>query len=276
MALGMILPAPALSRPVPSGLRPHVRYPVPKRKEQKKPMTVCIAAICQQQHGEPRIVLCADTRLDYYAGTNEGNLKIGKLAHGWVAMLSGMDWTAAKEIHGLVKKQITRRAPKSKIGLHDLLARAAKSYLSGPFNAKVQIDILVCGFIGLEPLIAKLSVGDFPEPSITFSATYQSVGSGSTIAEVFLNIRNCKPNESLGRTLYCVYEAKKYSEKNSGVGPDTVLLVLFPPTSAAGAHQDAAVSVSPLAMSQLESTFSSVGLKPTPLFPDAGTSANLF
>jgi len=46
---------------------------IPKPVQTKKPerklrfgaaVTVCIAAACQDQ-GEPRIVLCSDTRLDY-------------------------------------------------------------------------------------------------------------------------------------------------------------------------------------------------------------------
>src|ERR1700733_12858868 len=76
-----------------------VRYPVPQSDGKRKPVTVCIAAICQEI-SDPKIVLCADTKLDgSYAGSSDGNQKIGKLAFGWVDMMAG-DWVRGKELHG--------------------------------------------------------------------------------------------------------------------------------------------------------------------------------
>ncbi len=54
--------------PKPQPLK-HVRYPW---KPKEKPMTICIAAACED-NGKPLIVLCADTKTSFYDGlTNTG------------------------------------------------------------------------------------------------------------------------------------------------------------------------------------------------------------
>ena len=85
-------PGRHLSPPRPQPLK-HKRYPCGSPKEKR--MTVCIAAMCQKD-GEPRIVVCADTRLDQgYLGTNDHNVKIQPLGHGWFTLLAADDWPAA-------------------------------------------------------------------------------------------------------------------------------------------------------------------------------------
>jgi hypothetical protein len=212
----------------------HLRYPVPRPIRKPKPVTVCIAAACQE-NGEPRIVVCADTRLDSsYVGSTDGNLKIGKLAYGWLGLLSGADFMGARDIHDRIKTSLLAKGPPAdREKLYDLLKRAGKSYLKSSLNSKLQIDLIIAGFIGGKQCIATLSVSDSADPTVFLAPAYKAVGSGGSIAEMFLNIRDCNPEDPLARVRYVVYEAKKYSEKASGVGPETKLTVIAPPPAGA-------------------------------------------
>jgi hypothetical protein len=241
-----------VTRPIP--FRTPLRYAVPRPNGKPKPVTVCIAAACKTMTGEPRIVLCADTRLEYqYTGSNDGNPKIGRLAYGWFAMLSGNDWMAAKDIHGRIKSELRTKGPPADMPkFHRMLTRIAKAYVKSPLNAKALIDVIVAGFIGREAIIATLSVSVSDEITVLFAPSYKAVGSGASIAETFLNIRDCKPQDELERTAYVVYEAKKYSEKASGVGPETRMKVLAPLPPGALAGQFMFIDIPDAGYAQLE------------------------
>jgi hypothetical protein len=208
-------------------------------------LTVCIAAICQQL-GEPRIVLCADTKLDAgWAGSSDGNLKIGRLAYGWVGMLSG-DWSTAKELHSFLEAEFLASAPFDRTSVFEKVSGAGATFIASPFYRKDKsAEITVCGFIGQTPTIVVLGIGKTKRPHIDFRHTYATSGAGHAISDTFLNVRDCKPQDPLERTIYAVYEAKKYSEKASGVGSETRLTVLAPVPPDAGPEQIMLFNVSP-------------------------------
>jgi hypothetical protein len=238
-------------------------------------VTVCIAAICQEI-SDPKIVLCADTKLDgSYAGSSDGNRKIGKLAFGWVDMMSG-DWVRAKELHGWIKSEfLANGAPSDRGRVFELLMNAGNSFIGSPMYRKdAAVDILACGFIGAVPVISGVSIGSTTKPSVYFNQSFATVGSGGAIAAVFLNARDCTPRDSLKQALYVVYEAKKYSEKNVGVGTDTKLIVISPPVVGSGPEDVSAVSVGFEGLRQLEKARGQYGLQyiwelPDPLNPVA-------
>jgi hypothetical protein len=154
---------------------------------------------------------------------------MGQLAYGWVGLLSGNDWMAAKDIHRRIRTEFIAKGPPRDLShLHRLLGRCGKAYIKSPLNNKYQVEIIVTGFIGKLPVIAVLGLSDSDTPTIIFHPSYATVGSGSQIAGTFLNIRDCKPDDELERAVYVVYEAKKYSEKASGVGPETAMGVMAP------------------------------------------------
>jgi hypothetical protein len=228
---------PEINIPHPPRPLKQVRYAVPKPAEQRS-VTVCIAAICHNG-GEPRIVLCADTRLDAsWAGSSDGNRKIGRLAYGWVAMLSG-HWSSANEIHSWLKAEfLAHGSPFDKASLYEMLSAVGKNFIAGPLYRKGKsAEIAVCGFLGNNPMIAVLGVGNGNSPHIDFKHSFAAIGTGQPIAETFLNIRDCKPQDSVERISYVVYEAKKYSEKAAGVGPETHLVMIAPPPPEAKPEQ---------------------------------------
>ena len=193
-------------------------------------MTVCIAVICEDA-GAQRIVLCSDTRLDGgESGTNDNNPKIEGLAYGWFSMMSGDNWEQARDLNSFIKKRfIDRQKPQSKADLHRTIEAATKDFTSSPFFNKSHVELLICGFVEDCAVIATIGAGGpYKIPSIGYSSSFAVAGSGTAIANLFLNLRKCVPGDSLARALYCAYEGKKYSENVSTVGPETALIVIGP------------------------------------------------
>ena len=74
-------------------------------------MTVCIAAACRQNN-EPRIVICADTRLESFGvGASDGTLKMHPIFYGWVALLATDDWNSASMLLAYLQRHWRRLRP---------------------------------------------------------------------------------------------------------------------------------------------------------------------
>ncbi len=222
-------------------------------------MTVCIAAICEY---ESRIVICSDTRLDAsFIGSSEGNQKIASLGYGWVAMLAG-DFVTVRDFYDQMKRVFLARPqpPPNKVSLVRFLKTSANAFMKSPLYRKHPAEIIVTGFIGDTAVIASVRIEE-PEPVIDFAPAFRAIGSGGTIAEVFLNIRDCTGRDSLARTLYAVYEAKKYSEKSSSVGPETILYALAPLPSGSDKESAMACSLDDAEILKLEEMRRQCGLK---------------
>ena len=87
-------------------------------------------------------------------------------------------------------------------------------------------------------MIAGVAVGQARKATVYFRHSFATCGTGGPIAETLLNIRDCKPVDSIERVIYTVYEAKKYSEKASGVGPETRIAILAPTPDGAANRTD--------------------------------------
>src|SRR5271166_695836 len=61
-----------------------------RRLLERRPMTICIAAVCQQDkdNDEPRIVLCHDWKSETEIGGSETSDKQRELPKGWVALMA--------------------------------------------------------------------------------------------------------------------------------------------------------------------------------------------
>src|ERR1039457_6367102 len=97
--------SPTPLRPLPGATRlgaAHAPTPLrPKPFYTQRSMTVCIAGACQH-HGEPRIVLCCDSRLDFgEVGSTNNACKVRILGCGWVGLIAG-DWTRTQYFSGIV------------------------------------------------------------------------------------------------------------------------------------------------------------------------------
>jgi hypothetical protein len=135
--------SPSLLPPLPF-LPPlkHWRYPW---VSSRKAMTVCIAAVCQQS-GEPRIVICADTRLESPGvGAADSMLKMLPLGYGWIALLATEDWNSASTLRDHLRGQWRRiRNLASPRRVSELTKTLSDQFAQTPF-CTAQTEALICG-----------------------------------------------------------------------------------------------------------------------------------
>lgn len=227
--------APTPPRPArwpPARVWPIVHPPVTPRPQRRYPccaMTVCIAAACQH-HGEPRIVVCCDSRLDFgEVGSTNNACKIRTLGCGWVGLIAG-DWTRTQYFSGIVRDSITRKRPASLEGVTRCINVAIKRYIGSPIYATGHpVGLIASGFIGNTPHI--VTVTNNPPVSEDFAASihdFSAIGSGCNIANVMLTAREYHAGMNLNYATYLCYEAKRCSEKADGVGRGTMLVYQSP------------------------------------------------
>ncbi len=84
-----------------------------------------------------------------------------------------------------------------------------------------------------EMLLARVSLG-WPQifsinldGSVASARPFAAIGSGAYLAHSALIQRGYQSSMAFNEAIYCVYEAKKMSEKNAGVGPDTEIFVVY-------------------------------------------------
>jgi hypothetical protein len=233
-------------------------------------MTVCIAAVCQQS-GEPRIVICADTRLESPGvGAADSMLKMLPLGYGWIALLATEDWNSASTLRDHLRGQWRRiRKLASPRRVSELTKTLSDQFAQTPF-CTAQTEALICGFAHNKPVILYLYVDPTTAAeSITASAmpSFEAIGSGGPIARIFLNQRDCGPADDIERTLYVVYEAKRASEKASGVGPG-ITLAAIGPVVPGQLHVNFFLPVRDEGKKVLERYRKRLGLKPIPHLVD--------
>ena len=192
-------------------------------------MTVCIAGACQH-HGEPRIVLCCDSRLDFgEVGSTNNACKVRILGCGWVGLIAG-DWTRTQYFSELVRDSITRKRPTSLEDVIRCINAATKRYMASPIYATgYQVELIASGFLDNTPYI--ITTTNHPPTNEDFTiatSEFAAIGSGWNIANVMLSAREYHAGMNLNYATYLCYEAKRCSEKEGGVGRGTMLVYQSP------------------------------------------------
>ena len=68
-------------------------------------MTVCIAAIYQDDEEQQGIVFCADGRLSHtWAGSTDQNVKTFDIGHGWTSLIATDNWTSGVSFRDHVRE----------------------------------------------------------------------------------------------------------------------------------------------------------------------------
>lgn len=247
--------------------RPHGRPPIPvplplrRKGSYAKGVTVCIAAACQED-GEPRIVLCSDTRLDEGEwGATDMTPKFDIIGRGWAAQWAERP-DSSKELIQRIKEWF--RAVERFQTVHSVLMalnRAVGEFRDSPLCTPGCCHLIVTGFVGGKPVIAVIQDNEKRRLSVRLAESFAVIGSGSTIATVILNCRQYHWSNFAENAVYMVYEAKRWSEQSSGVGPYTVVLIHSP--GAEDSPDRAMVEiVSEVGNNMLEAIFQAVGLRP--------------
>jgi hypothetical protein len=177
-------------------------------------MTLCIAAPCEISTLSPRIVLCADRRLDFGSrGVNDNFRKIAELEHGWTITMASNNWPTGDHLVRHIRAQMRCvAAPLNIDELREQMIEGVKNFVDSNDYQNTTTDLLVCGFFDRRPVILSLRLkGPKPNITVNISGEAECIGRGEHIAQIILNRRHCSPHDSLQRVLYCAYEAKKFS-----------------------------------------------------------------
>ncbi len=230
-------------------------------------VTVCIAATCQDK-GEPRIVVCADTRLSYpNIGSTNTTVKVDVLGHGWLVQMAG-DWSAVRILCSLLKDRIQAQTSVTLRNIMKESKEAVREFKRGPaFTQSDTTQLLISGFEGKEPHILSVSIFDGGKEQIELREPFGSIGSGFGVADILLSLRECRPDMPLPYVAYLVYEAKRSSEKLGSVGTFTTLSVHSP--NITDLKDRAYVKVlSEVGIVQLEAYYRGLWKVPVATFPD--------
>lgn len=231
-------------------------------------MTVCIAAICQED-GESRILHCVDTRLsDSWSGSVDRAKKIRPIGHGWVALLAG-DWLNCVNLSDAFAESWQKAdAPTRKdeaLALADSIV--SRFPASGLYRKSYQVQLLLSGFVNLQAMIIEVSTDAKNKGSAIEHSEFAVIGEGATIATVFLRERQCYSRQSPERAAYIAYEAKRYSERMGGISRETLIGFTAPPAplSKSSAADTPGVVLKQEAIDYLEELFQKSGLQPVPV-----------
>jgi hypothetical protein len=192
-------------------------------------VTVCIAAVCKDQHGQA-LILCSDKRLDEGAyGTIEAPSKTHAFPWNWAAMMAG-SWHVARGLCESVEVDFAENGqPKTKVDLLERITSVTSGFAASilcPHAA--ECELLITGFIGKLPVILRVYIHD---KQVVCELVYDqwTIGTGSTAAQYMLRHRGHNPlRTGVAETCYLLYEAKRFSEIVNSVGPSTRLMIHRP------------------------------------------------
>jgi 20S proteasome alpha/beta subunit len=190
-------------------------------------MTVCIAAICREWEYSG-IILCSDNRLDQAdLGTGHGQ-KTRILGYQWFAMMSG-NWAMANELCNWLSRKIQEKPDfPTREKAFSSIRKMVNDFKRSPFYVdSAGVELIVGGFVSGQPMLMEVGYRDgygYAE----IQTDQASVGSGSAIAKMMMNQRKLNPLTNVQCGMYIAYEAKRFSESASSVGPGTYISLHLP------------------------------------------------
>ena len=194
-------------------------------------MTVCIAATYRHDFSDLRrygFILCTDGRLDEGEwGYSDTAIKVHCVGHNCFALMSG-EWHTVRELCAALESHERKLFMFS--NTEELLERtqAAMGRFSESSLCKAKVDIVLTGFVGHVPVMLRGEVAP-NESSVGVSHDFDAIGEGSFASLMMLRHRGYDAlNIGLERAVYTIYEAKKFSESVSSVGPKTRITLHWP------------------------------------------------
>jgi 20S proteasome alpha/beta subunit len=198
-----------------------------RRTTSAKAMTCCVAVACQDQ-GNPRIVLCSDSRLDFgVLGSTNSAIKLDVLGFNWCAQMAG-DWSGVQGLCAILQRRVQEISGGiSASSLAQEAQKAVAEFLKSPlYQSDGEYQLLISGFDSGNPAVLEVSI--YPPPqniTLKFNSNFGAVGFGYAIATTLLTLRECNSTVPLSYGVYLAYEAKRASEKTGKVGKSTTLLI---------------------------------------------------
>ncbi len=231
-------------------------------------MTLCVAAACQD-HRKPRIVAATDWRAEGYVAGADIQDKFYWIGKDIAVLIAGnitravhlkdtfaefLEWRAkanppkspitkqtlvdvfmlppilfkskiAAQYVGL-KYGMTYKAFLSAIAAKQIPQAIAEETLRDISKLKPECELILCMFsTDRSPSILKVA----EDGSVDLVDSFATIGFGSYIADGVLFQREHQEDETLGATLYHVYEAMKLGSIAPAVGKEFTINVLYPP-----------------------------------------------
>lgn len=208
---------------------PKLNLPL-KRRCYARAMTVCIAARCKWEDGRNALVLCADGRLDQGEwGHSDTANKFHALGWNFFGIMADQ-WATARELCGYIESEHHKALGKPE-NADDAVTRFQR--YAEAFSKSVlctgNASVLVTGFIQERyPLLINVKIED-RQVIATIAHDLEVIGEGCYAALTMLKYRGYDPlGTPFPRASYLVYEAKRFSENVSSVGPITRMKVHLP------------------------------------------------
>ena len=220
-------------------------------------MTLCVAAVAMDVDHGPCIVSCFDKRGETDMTSSQTEMKFRYLGGHWFALFAG-DIFQANELLDLYKTHLKDRVLRRKELVDELRkpadllrgklvdrfvrSRFSLSYrefltLGSQFPEDIYRDtcheiseltldceLIIFGFVEKGAVLYVVS-GDCSVGTDDWLA-FAGIGSGAPLAEAWLHFREQHKLMLLQRTMYHLYEAKKFGERAPGVGEQTELVVV--------------------------------------------------
>ena len=218
-------------------------------------MTICIAALCFDGP-HPVIVLCTDTKGSSHLGTTYSAEKENALGDDWACLAAGSESESAA-MYSIFLRAFTEKETKDETNIVQLVqsclrqrkAEKADDLIGGRWgmsfaefrrarsefpedqyardmrevaNITLAADFIIAGFLD-DGIPILLETDRYAEVAIR--QNYCVIGEGAHLAQAALMHRDHTEHDTLARAIYCAFEAKKYAQRISTVGPETRLSI---------------------------------------------------
>jgi len=220
----------------PPGVRPRVpSRPQPLKESpngiELTAVTVCIALQFRLgppyvPNSRPAFALCTDGRAgaDEW-GSNDNTVKTHSLGHSFVGLMSGPFAPSVDFCAELESSMTAVDPPKNKAEALKRIREFSVYYKESPLYDGTNFDVIVSGFPGGKPALFCIH-GESQDITVESRIGVDAVGSGAFYAKAILNLRSYDfLNADFPTATYSAYEAKRFSETESNVGPRTWLKI---------------------------------------------------
>lgn len=220
-------------------------------------MTVCIAAVCEENTPDAKIILATDTKVSGALGSSETMLKNRFLSPSWRCLTSGSDTDIIATV-ALLKKHFRKAAVDEtnvvhviRTALNERKSEKANELIQGKYaisyteflatgrsrlpddlfraaTTEVELIRINADFIivGHDSSKSALLVEANGRCEVAIKEDFVAIGEGGYLAQASLLNRSHSYVDAFAETLYAVYEAKRFAEGAPSVGRNTQLNVL--------------------------------------------------
>lgn len=243
--------------------KPLRRHFGPDTKRQRRlgdeDMTLCIAALANEDRMADSVVCCFDKRVETETSGSETGLKFRQIGSYAAAMIAG-SVPRAEQLIGRIKDGIgwyMKSTPSLLEQLRPHVHSFRRSLVNGYVQSVLSMDyeellrdgekiipdsLRTAVFeeitridLGCELIVMTIPGESNPDlqvctihkdGTILQQTNFCAIGTGSPNAESWLHFRQQSSGYSIERTMLHVYEAKRFSESAPGVGKQTIAIVL--------------------------------------------------